>query len=273
LTTRFINIAASAKQSVGHRLARRRFVSSLRPTDVFIVTFPKSGTRWLGFFLASIIAQKQSQLQSSPLTVTDYGGLVHDVNRQYHTLTPLNEFDGLLDPRIFTVHASWDSSLPNVIYLVRDPRAVLVSYYHHFEIVDGSFNRSMSDFISSPPQDWNSHVRSWLEHADSERLLLLRYEDLHADPTRYFRDVADFAHIPTSEVELASAIDRSRFDNMRRVEDLTQDLTKYADPSGRFVRKGKVDSWRDELSPEQIKLIEERNKTLMEQLGYERDCD
>lgn len=249
---------------------RCRFMASIRPSDVFVVTYPKSATRWIGFFLAYILS-KRIPGPTKPLTVTDYGGYVSDINNKYFRSIPLEAYRQLPDPRVFTVHAPWDPKLPKVVYLVRDPRAVLVSYYHHHRIDDPQFDLSLREFIVKNemwPCDWGEHVRGWLAHRGEEQVLFVRYEDLHRDSLCWFKKILEFCNLFVSEEELISAIENSRFDKMRRVEEETNMHRSYVDPNTRLMRKGKIDSWRKELNDELVRIIEDRYGELMDSLGY-----
>lgn len=254
-------------QPIIRLINRPRFVASIRPSDVFIVTYPKSGTRWIGFFLASIFSMK---ISGRLLATINYGDYVRDINFRYFRSKPL-DYRHLPEPRVFTVHVPWDPDFPNVIYLVRDPRAVLVSFYHHHRAVNPRFNLSLSEFIIKNqmwPCDWGEHVNSWLTHRrEEQKILLVRYEDLHRDSLNWFSKILEFCNLHVSEEELISAIESSRFENMRYLEE--QANLHYANLDLRFMRKGQIDIWREELSDELVKLIEDRYRVLMDSLGYE----
>lgn len=104
------------------------FRRSLRPTDVFIVTHPRSGTTWMRSLIGNALVQLVFS-ESCELGFKNHL-YVPDVNKQYFRggLLP-NPLPGIAT-RFFSTHAPYDPLLPKVIYIIRDPRDVMVSYYH-----------------------------------------------------------------------------------------------------------------------------------------------
>lgn len=262
---------------------RRRFIASLRPSDVFIIAYPKSGIHWGRFFLTPILAQRIPELCDLPLTWAKAGQCVPDVHDLYYANQPLSPYLHRPEPRIFTMHAPYDPELPKVIYLVRDPRDVMVSFYYHHRRTDPEFNMSLDEFVIENKTwagDWGDHVAGWLVHADGERVLVVRYEDLYRDQYveqrdyPWFRRILDFCGLNADEAELKGALEVCSFQNMRQIESLVDKEhpdTKIGwggDKSIPFMRRGKVGSWREELSPELVQILNERYAEFMSLLGY-----
>src|SRR3954464_14623007 len=136
------------------------FHPTVRPTDVFICSYPKSGTTWLGYLLAQALKPNPSE----PLNLKSFGKYVPDVNLLYTKRGNLAAHAGLADPRFFLCHATYDAKLPRVAYIVRDPRDVLLSYWHYQRFLKSGYDRSLSDYLRNErhwPCDWNEHVASW----------------------------------------------------------------------------------------------------------------
>lgn len=253
------------------RWGRFRFRRSLRPDDVFVATYPKSGTNWVGFFLGSVLAERLGE-DPEALTLVNYRRLVPDVNAEYYGPGSLGEYDELPSPRVFTAHAPYDPALPRVVCVVRDPRSVVVSYYYHRRRHEADFDLSLEEFVrrgrTGWRREWAEHVGGWLRHADSERLLVVRYEDLHAAPTSTFGRILDFCGLGLPDDAIRRHVERASFDRMRDRE-LSFEETEPARPI-RFVRSGSTDEWREKLSTEGIALLEDRYGALMDRLGYRR---
>ncbi len=255
-------------------IVRQIFGASLRSRDVFIVSYPKSGTTWVRFLLASILYEKSlPEVPEIPLNINDTQKYAPDINYEYFEarMKSLRAYKHLPDPRIFSVHAYYDPQFPKVIYLVRDPQDVMVSYYYYHRRIHADFNMSIDKFIINNkmrPGDWGVHVAGWLAHAESDRLLWVRYEDLKSDSHYWFRKIVDFCGLDVSEEELIRALENSSFENMRRQEDSFGYSKAKGDLSIPFMRQGKVGSGRDELNQELVEIIQKRYSELMSRLGY-----
>jgi hypothetical protein len=267
ITKRLMN---RTRNVVRNTMGRKRFERSIRPSDIFIVTFPKSGTNWVGYFLALVVADRATGQRAEP-DLDEANQWVRGANSEYLGGEPLpGDEDGRSrDPRVYKIHAPHDPKLRRAIYLVRDPRDVMVSYYYHRQRkTQQQLGLSIDEYVEANdtwPCDWGEHVSGWLDHADSPDVLLLRYEDLKTDTKESFRRIADFCDLRLTDEELADYIERSSFSNMRQAE-----AAAGSPEAGdlRFTRKGVVGDWRNELSPESVALIEQRYGTLMRRLDY-----
>jgi hypothetical protein len=263
-----LRIGRAVRRRISRGATRIRFAGAVRRSDVFVVTYPKSGTTWVGFFLASVLADRHDP-GHEPLTLVTSRRWVPDVNRDYRGEGSLDRYESLPDPRMFRLHAHYDPVLPRVIYLVRDPRAVAVSYYHHRRRMDADFELSLDAFVEASvtgPFDWVQHVGGWLQHVDRGRILVVRYEDLHEDPQTHFTMISNFCGLELTEDEIAHYVESSSFENMRRAEPPFPERRGVRDMPQ--VRLGEVDSWRDELSEASVRIVEGHCGALMRRLGY-----
>jgi hypothetical protein len=242
----------------------------VRPDDIFITSYPKSGNTWLRFLIANLIAQKPEPIEFSEIET-----YVPDIYKN-----PAYVLDALSNPRYLKSHEYFDPRYPRVIYIVRDPRDVAVSYYY-YKLKKRAFDETfpIDDFVESwlndrtdPIGTWRENVGSWLGAClDSDRFFLLRYEDLLEDPVQYTRQLTSFMGLNLPDSKLAEAIDRSSSDTMRNIE--KKDPTAFkAVSKGRtdipFIRSAKAGGWREALSDSSVRQIEETCGPLMNRLGY-----
>src|ERR1700735_4795482 len=191
-------------------------------------------------------------------------------------------------PRMLKSHESFQPEYPRVIYIVRDPRDVAVSFYHHNvkarnisddypiasfvpRFIAGEFDRKFGS--------WRDNVLSWtvLRKGDPG-FLLLRYEDMKRDPVVSLTGVVDFLErcsfrkIDSSAAALERAIELSSAERMRTLE--KQDagrwvLTKGTRSDKPFVRSATAGGWKSQLDGESVAAIESAWGELMQTLGYE----
>jgi hypothetical protein len=240
------------------------------PDDVFILSFPKSGNTWTRFLIANLIY---------PETPADFS----NINR----LTPdpeamsKRELAKMPRPRIIKSHQYFDPRYPRVIYIVRDPRDVMLSMYHFqrkCRVIEDQFplEKYATQFIAgktSPYGSWGDNVASWLvTRQNRPGFLLLRYEDMLEDAARELNKVVAFLQIPPDAERIANAVRRSAADEMRKLERSQAHLwssTKSTRQDLPFVRAAKAGGWRTELPEEAVSQLEGAWGHLMTHLGYE----
>lgn len=255
---------------------RKHFIPSITSNDIFLVTYPKSGTNWVGFFLACALLSKNKEREEQNLTLVTYRNYVQNVNYEYRKDKTIDSSISSTSPRIFTVHATQDPRLKRVIYLVRDPRDVLASYYFYQKRNNPSLKTSMKEFIEKSvirkeiwPCDWAEHVADWLNNASSHDLLFLRYEDLKLNPELWFSKILQFCNIELDAAQLSEAIENSSFENMSRLESSYGMKGQSNNSEIKFMRKGRAGGWREDLDLDSVRLIQQEYGSLMRKLGYQ----
>lgn len=240
---------------------------TVRPDDALIVSYPRSGNTWMRFMVASLLSPEEApSFESTPRLVPSiYETFERDLAR-------------LPSPRILKSHESFDPRYKKVLYIVRDPRDVMLSYYRYqlktWKMDEGvSLERYAELFLTGEMSrygSWREHVGSWLgarEYSNSFRLM--RYEDLLADPTANLGKAAELLEIPASEEDLRRAVEKSTADKMRKQEaSKGVPLNRWSRNDISFVGNATSGGWRDEL-PEALALdTQEAWGEMMERLGY-----
>jgi hypothetical protein len=230
------------------------------PDDVFIVSYPKSGNTWMRFLIGNYLTGNECSFENC-----------HRITPDIH-MNPdrCREIDR---PRFIKSHAPFQPQYPKVIYIVRDPRDIAVSYFRYRQKIgkrsrDASIQDFLDDFFDGvgPYGAWDDHIRSWL-NADT-RLLRVRYEDMLDDAASEFRRVLQFIPVEIDDEALVAAVEASSFSNMRKMEEENAGANIRGDSSTRFVRKGKKGNWRtifDDATNERF-VYEYGN--IMSNLGY-----
>lgn len=254
------------------KLSRKgRFYASLRPSDVFLVYFPRSG----GFWLQSVFASHLQSKHEGPAARFSY----EDVERwtpnlntaHYFQRQPLDTFGHLSDPRIFKVHAPPDRRLARVIFLVRDPRDAFLSHYYYLLDEAPGFHLSLEYFVCRRrkwPMNWNAYTNTWLRIVQTRGHLLIKYEDLMAAPHRWCRAAFAYAGVEATDQELNAAIDQAWRENLRRRTDLYDRLVKKGHRGLRDFRQDGVGAYRQAYSEQVAAAVRSRNREAMERLGY-----
>ena len=239
--------------------------------DTFIVSYPKSGNTWVRFLIANLLYRGRET------TFANIERSIPDIYR--HTNRTLMK---ITRPRILESHEYFDPRYKKVIYIIRDPRDISVSYYYYLKKVreiseGGCFSSFVDEFVRGRVDgfgSWGQHVGSWLwEIRNNTNLLLLKYEDLKAVTEIEAEKIVNFLGIHTERGGIKRSIEASSFKRMRTLEAQEPD---FLEKSGKmrtrndiaFIREGKVGGWQETLQPPDREKIESAWHTLMKEFGY-----
>lgn len=258
------------KYILGTDRAERNF--AVYPDDSFVVSYPRSGNTWTRFLIANLVYPEKN------VGFTNIEKLIPDTSSQSNRALKATP-----RPRIIKSHEYFDHRYRKVIYIVRDPRDVALSYYDfqrkYMQIDDGyPLEQYVEDFvegrlISIDWGTWAENVASWIyTRGKNKNFLLLRYEDMMKDTTHELTRIAQFFGIEPEPTRLQQAIERSSADRMRELEKLEADqwiATKNRRKDIPFVRVAKAGGWRTSLPVKSVEQIENAWGELMTTLGYE----
>jgi hypothetical protein len=132
---------------------------------------------------------------------------------------------------VIKTHSPYLSFPARVIYLVREGRDVLHSYYHYARNLPppNLFNdfHTVQDFFFRDdlwPSPWHKHVEGWLDGLSTwprKQYLLIKYEELLLSPDTCLQSIAEFIGIDVAPHELARAVVLNSKERMREIEEAT----------------------------------------------------
>jgi len=257
-------LGSDAKRWLRPAVVRARHIG-VRPDDAFVASFPRSGSTWLRFMLYGSITGRDADW-----SVVDRA--IPYVGRQ-RLAEPLLPRRG----RIIQTHELLRGRPGRVVYLYRDARAVLPSYYRQQKRIGytGDFDAFVDDLVAGriePFGAWVDHVRFWLgrDLVGTGAVLPVRFEDVRLDPAAALREILSFLGIEINEAALTSAIRENDLAAMKRKEREAPEghiLNRRDDLP--FVASGAPDSWRD-IDERYIVRVESAAGDVLERLGYER---
>jgi sulfotransferase family protein len=263
-------IKTVVKYALGIDIAGRNF--AVYPDDTFVVSYPRSGNTWTRFLIANLVHPDQE------VSFANIEKLIPDTSSQSNRALKMTS-----RPRIIKTHEYFDHRYPKIIYIVRDPRDVALSYYdfqRKYTQIDDAYplEQYVDDFvggklISIGWGTWGENVASWIyTRGKRNNFLLMRYEDMMKDAEHELARVSEFLDIPPDPHRLRRAIASSSADRMRELEKLEEDkwvATKNRRKDIPFVRVAKSGGWRTALPASCVQQIENAWGDLMTTLGYE----
>ena len=256
----------------------------LQHGDVFIVTYPKSGTTWMQQIVK--LLRNGGQVDDVILDVSIPWLELLDCNlgRSLGYNKEMANSRGLLFPRAFKSHFPYEfvpGGLPHTtsakyIYVMRNPKDVCVSQWHHRMMMNVdpnlTWDRHVAECLSTKPPfgNWFEHTQGWWKHKEAPNLLFIKYEDMKADPYTSVCTVADFIGITDATEELIeNVIQHSSFASMKK--DATSNHSwmigpdkLFSKPGSEFIRKGEVGNWKHYFSDEESKRFDDM---FIEKLG------
>jgi Sulfotransferase domain len=241
------------------------------PDDTFIVSYPRSGNTWTRFLIANLV------FPSEEITFANIERLIPDTaSRSNRALkrTPR--------PRIIKSHQYFDPRYPRVLYIVRDPRDLVLSYYNferkYRQIADDyPLANYVDDFasgrlISADWGSWGENVASWVyTRQNHSNFLLMRYEDMKSDTENQLQRIAAFLGLEPTPEHLKQAIDASSAERMRELERTQSEqwvATKKHRKDIPFVGTAMSGRWQSDLPEPLVSKIEATWGDLMLTLGY-----
>jgi hypothetical protein len=156
-----------------------------------------------------------------------------------------------------------------MIFLIRDPRDVVASSMDARS--EGSWLQERGDERrrnSKPDRNPNAYVRmrsnSYVQQiektrqaydAHDGRKAMVRYEDLRADTLGTMKRIYSALEIPVDEGELARSVEKHSWENVPEEEK----------GEGKKRRKATPGGWKDDLTPRQVRIVEERTASLLKE--------
>jgi Sulfotransferase domain len=238
--------------------------------DIFLVTYPRSGTTWISCIAAELLFQK------SPDKLTEIRLMVPDV----HALPEKSEVPAA-GKYLIKSHLQLSKDMPSreyrkVIYLIRDPRDVMLSYhcYVRFDTkYKGDLKEFAMDWVAGRiwPCSWQEHVNSWLAPRARPapfELTLLRYEDFIADPIGQVGVLAKVLGLNPGRARIEEIVADTGPEAMRERERKVKDK---ANPEFQFIATAKAGNWKELRSKDErdaVSILEEFAKDAMQRMGY-----
>ena len=281
LTVRLLKAAAAVLQWLANllgaaagklqwvRLAHLEFVP--RPDDIFIVTYPRSGTTWMQMILYQLTTDGSMDFPH----IYEYCPWFERSSR-----SGLG-FEARPSPRLFKSHLTY-RKIPKgpckYIYVARDGKDVAVSYYHLYRSYNG-FEETFPEFFNRYLRgkvgfgSWFEHVQGWWRHRNDPNVLFLRYEDLLRDLEGSLRKIIAFCGFEIAPARWPTILERCSFAFMKQHESqfdpATGALWEQGVQGNEFLRTGRSGGWRGQLTPEQAARFARAFEKLLGQTGID----
>lgn len=266
------------------RRRTRKRLPQLEAADVVFASHAKSGRTWLRAMISNVLHRTRGVPVEELLDFDNFHRLDSAIPRVFFT-SDYNEPTAIRRRLLALARER------RLLLMVRDPRDIVVSYWHHHRKRSTARVRSrlgmpadlsaigLADFVRAERYGLPSVIDfldRWAAVAFAHpRAHLVRYEDLRARPAGELGRVMDFLGLPAPEADLEAAVaftafealrdkERSGFYRSERLQARDPD-----DPESFKVRRGKVGGYRDELPEATVAWLDRTvAERLDPRLGY-----
>jgi len=233
-----------------------------REGDVFVASYPRSGTTWT-LAIVHLIVSGARALSFDHLS---------DVAPWWERSLAYREdaaqtLSALPGGRVFKTHLprGWLPTGARCLYVWRNPGDVAVSYFHLYRRYlgfDGSFEAFFDRFLQGKLQyrSWFRHLAGWERERSDPRVLWVSYDEMRADPGPWIRRIADFLERPLEAKRVEEVVALTGFDAMKaaqaKFDHLGELVRQLGVREGDFIREGKVGAAATQLTPAQREALE-----------------
>jgi len=258
---------------------------------IWLASYPKSGNTWLRFLL-------YSYLYGAPAASADVERRIPDLHATGPQHLPAPDPGVLKGVQFCKTHTLLGPRHPHVartagfVYIARHPRDVMVSDLNYVrmtapdadDVSDAFYVGEFIRHMGSPAWarlgvgTWPEHVASWLAGAARFPHVLVRYEDLKADPGVHLMRVLRLGGADPDPSRVAAAVAASSFEKMRDLEARERDagtvgpvfsITKRSlTRDRRFMRKGATRETLEGMGDDLKRAFDERFREVLGFLGY-----
>ena len=273
----------------------------------WIASYPKSGNTFLRSFLAAYFFSDSGKFEFDLLyNILQFPSLKFSkndsfskkesaqnwiINQNYFfnnkdailkTHSTLNEFDGYK----FTT----SKQTKGAIYIVRDPRNVILSMSHHYSLtfqesyekiiddnaslLEKTYNEDHSNFTFLG--SWSNHYKSWRDNKDF-KILFIKYEDLEENIESIFIKVINFINDLDNKKhkiidnKFLNALRSTNFVNLKNKENISGfEESMYSDKGKKlnFFNLGFKNKWQKKLPNDIVKNVNKHLEKELKELGY-----
>ncbi len=273
---------------------------------IWIASYPKSGNTYIRSLLSAYYFSKSGEFEFDSLKNIKqfpdnffFDKELNNIEEAFKNYVPAQKkiFENkkatfLKSHNLLGLYKGHPFTIPEytlgAIYVVRDPRNVIVSLMNHYSLSE----KEALEFITDDNRDihhddynfasyaylssWSKHYISWCK-AKKYRKFLIKYEELQSNQYETFRDLIVFINTLLNRTErvnkekLKRAIETTEFNTLKQKEEKEGFLESVENKQGKkkiFFNKGFGNRWENLVSSDTINKIQNKFRDEMVSLGY-----
>ncbi|XP_025090133.1 sulfotransferase 1C3-like [Pomacea canaliculata] len=226
----------------------------LRPDDVILTGFPKTGSHWHHEILHMLLAGSPEFVRKPEA-------------KEFLDFSPKDELLPPDHPRVLFTHFRyhhlplqvWEKKV-KVVYLTRNPKDTWVSFYNHVHghtgvlAYDASWNQYFETMMDMGYYygDWFDYVLDWEAKLSADKelnFIISSFEDLKLDPVGQIEKLDKFLGLNRGRELCERIAEACKFTNMKAVKDAQMPSEMkgkiWKENAPGFYRKGEVGDWKN----------------------------
>ena len=250
---------------------------AIQNDDIFVVTFPRSGTTWTEQIVHLLINHGEQGDKILTEAVPWLETLPHHPNG-FHGV--LKEMRGR---RLFTSHLPFPlmpynkNSNAKYIYVARNPKDVAISFYFHDQSkggYQGTWDEHFQLFMDGKLTfgSYFDHVLPWWKASkDNDNILFLKYEDMKKEHARHVAKIGSFLGLQTDFTLIEKIVTMSSFQSMSSNTNTNFEWIPQKEGVPGHFRKGEIGDWKNHFTEIQNQRLEAAYKEMTKNTGLEFD--
>ncbi|CAK8692762.1 unnamed protein product [Clavelina lepadiformis] len=254
--------------------------------DVIVASYPKTGTIWMRELVRHILyCHDKELLEKAKATMFLFSFLSFGQESKYDVLKKLNFSRNVLAthlPAPLINFKKYEEKGAKIIYMMRNPKDQAVSWYHFSKTQPYAGLPSYKDMYTADKkkffdsyfagehklfakkgEGYLEHLKEWYPHQNDSNVLFAFYEDLKKDINQGIRKVAKFLDVTLSDEDVEMIAEKTSFNSMKESTRQRQNIQTQKVRVFKIFRKGAVGEWRNYLTLEQSKLIDEKVQKIL----------
>lgn len=240
-------------------------VFGYKKDDIYVVSFPKSGTTLCQVILYEMVNNGQNEFEH----INDVSPWIRN---EVFKNNPIKEIPGR---RIIKSH-DYYKLFPRafngrIIFVYRDGRDVALSLFHQKKNYNNpslSFEKHFAEMFGKGPMNWFRFNKLWFENKRNYNILYVSYNEMVNNKLKVINKLADFLKIDLNTFDTNIVLNKSSFEYMKANEQKFGEKPekKTERVYNQFIRNGLIGEGKEILTSDQAEFFEAQMKLELNQM-------